>query len=368
MRRWAVFVSVVVLLVLYTGLQLGLLAPTAPVGAVWAADVLFFWLLIGWQLSHRAGLAGRSRAAAAFGWGAAVATGVWATYVLLSLPLSLAALLRLGPPRALWLSAAGGSAVLAALGLRQALSGPVVREVEVPLAALPRALEGLRIVQISDLHVGPLIGARYLESVVSRVEALAPDLIAVTGDVADATVAQLAGQLGALRRLRAPLGAYFVTGNHEYYWGAEPWVRQMAELGLTPLLDENRVVERGGARLLVGGVTDPAAPSFVPTHRCDPARAARGEADLKILLAHRPDESGCAAAEAAGFALQLSGHTHGGQFFPFSILVGLAHRYKKGLYRHGRLWVYVNSGTGYWGPPHRFSVPAEITLLRLARA
>lgn len=367
MKRWAVFVSVVVLLVLYTGLQLGFLAPTAPLAGVWALDVGFFWILIGWQLAHRSGAAGASRVVSIFGWLAAVATGAWATFVLLSLPVNLAALLRLAPPRAALLAAAAAAAVISALGLRQALAGPVLREVTVPIDGLPPAFEGLRVVQLSDLHVGPMIGARYLNDVVDRVLALKPDLIALTGDIADGTTAQLEGPISALARLQAPLGAYYVTGNHEYYWGAEPWIAKMASLGLTPLIDGNRVLEKEGARLLVGGIADSAAPHFVPAHRSDPRLAAgSGDFDLKILLAHRPDA--CVEAERAGFDLQLSGHTHGGQFFPFSVLVGLFHRYRRGLYRHGRLWVYVSAGTGYWGPPHRFAVPAEITLLKLVRA
>jgi len=367
-RRWLVFVSVVVLLVLYTGLELGFLVPKAPLAAIWSVDVAFFWLLIGWQLAQRRGASARSRAWAAFGWVAAFATGLWATFVLLTLPVDLAALARsAAPPRALMLGVLAVSALLAALGLRQALAGPVVREVSVPISGLPEALAGLRIVQVSDLHVGPMIAKDYVGAVVDDVLSLEPDLVALTGDIADGAVEHLAAHVAPLARLRAPLGVYYVTGNHEYYWGAEPWVRKMKELGLTPLIGEGKIVEKDGARLLVGGIPDPAALSFVPAHRGDASEvAAAGEADFKLLLAHRPDAY--EQSEPAGFDLQLSGHTHGGQFFPFSVIVGLAHRYRRGLHKHGRLWLYVNSGTGYWGPPHRFAVPAEITLLVLRPA
>ncbi len=171
----------------------------------------------------------------------------------------------------------------------------------------------------------------------------------------------------ALAKLTAPLGVYYVTGNHEYYWGAQRWIDRTKDFGFIPLVNENRLVDFHGGKVLVGGVTDTSGGHFVPSHRSDPKRAALSaeKRDLSVLLAHRPES--CFEAEAAGFDLQLSGHTHGGQFFPWSLLIPLFHRYHRGLNRHGRLWVYVNSGTGYWGPPHRFAVPAEITLITLAR-
>jgi predicted MPP superfamily phosphohydrolase len=194
--------------------------------------------------------------------------------------------------------------------------------------------------------------------------ALDPDLIAVTGDMADGDVEKLSRHVAPLARLKAPLGVYYVTGNHEYYWGAEGWIAKVRELGMTPLINENRVVSRDGARLLIGGIPDESGGSFVPGHRPDARRAAGADdADFRLLLAHRPD--GVPAAERAGFDLQLSGHTHGGQFFPASLFIGLFHRFARGLDRHGRMRVYVNPGTGYWGPAHRFGVPSEITLLTL---
>jgi predicted MPP superfamily phosphohydrolase len=259
------------------------------------------------------------------------------------------------------------SAVFAALGIRQALAGPVVSHVSVPIALLPPELEGLRIAQISDLHVGPMIRRGYVESVVRKVLDLKPDLIAVTGDLADGAPEALKAQIEPLTKLKAPLGVFYVTGNHEYYWGAQRWIDKAAELGLTPLLNENRVLSLRGAKILVAGVTDTYAEQFMPSHRSDPGKAAATGQNpaVKILLAHRPDS--CLEAERAGFDLQLSGHTHGGQFFPFSLLIPLFHRYWRGLNRHGRLWVYVNRGTGYWGPPDRFTVPSEITLLQLTK-
>jgi hypothetical protein len=298
--------------------------------------------------------------------------GVWATFLLYCLSGDLALFvvgrwLDAGPPARLPAFLLAAACATAALGFKTVREGPRVREVSVPVAGLPAALAGLRIAQISDLHVGATIRREYVQGVVDRVLGLAPDLVAITGDLADGTPEKLARHVEPLGRLKAPLGVYFVTGNHEYYAGVEAWLKKIAELGATPLVNENRVVERGGSRVLVGGVTDSSGGHFIPAHRSDPAKAARHDAavDFKLLLAHRPDA--CFGAEKEGFQLQLSGHTHGGQFFPWMLLIPLFHRYHRGLNRHGRLWVYVNAGTGYWGPPHRFAVPSEITLLRLER-
>jgi len=160
---------------------------------------------------------------------------------------------------------------------------------------------------------------------------------------------------------------YFVTGNHEYYWNAPAWSAEMRRLGARVLDNEHVVLQRGAGHLVLAGVPDYSTRHLPEGQRSDPARALRGApADaVKILLAHQP--ASYADAQAAGFDLQLSGHTHGGQYFPFSQLIRFFQRYYKGLNRHGGLWVYVNRGTGYWGPPLRAGVPAEITLLTLVR-
>lgn len=370
-KRLVVLLGVVSLLGLYTGLKVAEAFPARPAAAM-AASLLFVAFLVAWQVAYRAERfpeeAGWTRALA---WTASVGMGVWATFLLMTSALSIAtlllparadaALLAYGAPTA----AAGASVLIAGLGLGQAVKGPRVKRVPVPVRGLAPGLRGLRVVQISDLHVGPTIRRGDVERVVERALALEPDLIAISGDLADGTVERLSRHVEPLSRLRAPLGVYYVTGNHEYYWDANAWVAKARELGFTPLLNENRVVSRGRSRLLVGGIPDESGGAFVPGHRPDQRRAAETDAgvDFRILLAHRPD--GVPAAERAGFDLQLSGHTHGGQFFPASLLIGLFHRYARGLNRHGRMRVYVNPGTGYWGPAHRFGVPAEITLLTL---
>ena len=244
-----------------------------------------------------------------------------------------------------------------------------VKKVDVPIAGLPEELHGYSIAQISDIHVGPTIRRPYLNAIVNRVNALKADAIAVTGDLVDGSVQRLALHTQPLARLSAPDGTFFVTGNHEYYSGAEEWIAEVRRLGLTVLLNQHVVRERGRAKVLIAGVPDFTAHHFVPSHRSDPQLAAAGapeEVDVKILLAHQP-RSAPAAAEA-GFDLQLSGHTHGGQFFPWNFFVPLQQPFVAGLHRVRELWVYTSRGTGYWGPPKRFGAPSEITLVRLVPA
>jgi predicted MPP superfamily phosphohydrolase len=373
-RRFAVVFGVVALLGFFTGAKVAELFPAHPLAAM-AGSLGLVAFFVSWQIAYRNGvLSEESRWTRALAWAASVGMGVWATFLLLTIGASLADFLLSASARgavlarALPAAAGGASLLIAGLGLGQAVKGPRVKHVSVPFPGLPAGLRGLRIVQISDLHVGPTIRHRDVERVVARVMAQKPDLIAITGDLADGTVARLSRHVAPLARLRAPLGVYYVTGNHEYYWGAGAWVEKMKELGLVPLINENRILSRGGARILVGGIPDESGGHFVKGHAPDPrkAAAADGDVDLRLLLAHRPD--GVPAAERAGFDLQLSGHTHGGQFFPASLLIGLFHRYSRGLDRHGRMQVYVNPGTGYWGPAHRFAVPSEITVLTLGAA
>lgn len=253
-----------------------------------------------------------------------------------------------------------------AIGLFNARRRAKVVAVDVPIAELPAELDGLTIVQISDIHVGPTIKARYVDSIVEAVNRLEPDLIAVTGDIVDGSVAQLAGHTQPLGRLAARYGAYLVTGNHEYYSGAAQWVAEFQRLGLRVLLNEHVVLQHNGARFIVAGVTDYSAGHFDEAHRSDPAAAladAPRDVRVKLLLAHQP-RTALAAAEA-GYTLQLSGHTHGGQFFPWNFFVRLQQPFTAGLAKLGALWVYTSRGTGYWGPPKRLGAPSEITLLRL---
>lgn len=254
------------------------------------------------------------------------------------------------------------------LGFANARRRAGVRSVDVPIAGLPHALQGFRIAQITDIHVGATIKHGYVSRIVEAVNALEADMIAITGDLVDGSVGRLAAHTEPLGQLSARHGVFFVTGNHEYYSGAHAWVAEMRRLGLSVLLNEHVVLDHRGESIVIAGVTDLSAHHFDPSHRSDPAGALRGapQRALKVLLAHQPRS--VYAAAKAGYHLQLSGHTHGGQFFPWSIVIKLFEPFSAGLYRFGELWLYVSRGTGYWGPPKRFGAPSEITHLRLVAA
>jgi predicted MPP superfamily phosphohydrolase len=266
-----------------------------------------------------------------------------------------------------WVGA--GAAVAVGVGAVAAMRGPHLVRVDVPIAGLDPTLDGLRIVQISDLHVGPTIGERYVRSVVRMANGLAPDLVALTGDIVDGTVDRLGPQVTPLAELMPKERTFLVLGNHDYYSGATPWVEQFKALGLRVLLNEHAIVMHKGAPIVVGGVVDPAVHLSDPTQTPRPDLAAAPEAGhaFRLLLAHNPKLA--PLAEQAGFDLQLSGHTHAGQFFPWTLAVRLIHApHVAGLSRRGRLTVYVSAGTGTWGPPVRFGTKPELTELRLVRA
>jgi len=254
-------------------------------------------------------------------------------------------------------------------GLHIARRRPKVVEVDIPVAGLPAALHGFSIAQISDVHVGPTIRRGFVEGIVALVNGLQADLIAVTGDLVDGSVQQLSLHTAPLAGLSARHGVFFVTGNHEYYSGERAWTAEIRRLGLRVLKNEHVVLRHNGASLVLAGVTDLSAHHFDAAEHSDPAAALRGspaDAGARILLAHQPNSA--TAAASAGFDVQLSGHTHGGQFWPWNLFVGFFQPFTAGLYRLKNLWVYVSRGTGYWGPPNRFGVPSEITRIRLIPA
>ena len=261
---------------------------------------------------------------------------------------------------------AGGPAVIAAsllamvIGALTALRGPRVEEVLIRVPGLHPDLEGFRIAQISDLHVGRSIRRAYVERTVERTRALAPDLIALTGDMVDGTVERLAPAVSPLAALAADGRCFFVLGNHDCYSGARDWIGHFRRMGVRVLLNEHAVFRRGAATLLIGGVVDPAYRDARPAISLEGAPTA----DFRLLLAHNPKLASLGAR--AGFDLQLSGHTHAGQFFPWTLAVRLVHApHVAGLSREDNMRVYVSAGTGSWGPPVRFGTSPEITLLRL---
>ena len=265
------------------------------------------------------------------------------------------------------LAAVGIALVAGAAGVRSAMRPPRLRRVEIPLARWPESLDGFRIVQISDIHIGPLLDRRFAEQVVSRVNALAPDLVAVTGDLVDGGVRQLARDVEPFGGLRARHGVYFVTGNHDHYSGADSWVSHIRSLGLRPLRNERVCIRVGEAAFDLIGVDD---------HRGDwrdgggedLPRAVEGRDSTRpaVLLAHDP--STFERASKLGVDLQLSGHTHGGQIWPFGLLVRLVIPFVAGRYAKNGAELYVSRGTGFWGPPMRIFAPAEITEITLIRA
>ncbi len=269
----------------------------------------------------------------------------------------------------------GVSFSMAGFGTLNRLHPPDIREVRVPVKNLPCDLEGFKIVQISDVHVGNMsIERGWVETVVHRANRQSPDIVALTGDLADDTVSNIRNDVAPLADLCARFGCYFVTGNHEYYppaGGVAPWIDEVEKLGFTVLMNENRIIQRGDGRILLAGVPDYGGANGLfsfRNHVSDPAAAMAGSppADVKILLAHQPRS--IFGAEEAGFDLQLSGHTHGGQFFPGHFFVTLSQPYVAGLHTYRNTQIYVNSGVGHCIVPLRLGAMAEITSLILTKA
>jgi predicted MPP superfamily phosphohydrolase len=254
---------------------------------------------------------------------------------------------------------------LAGWGLLLGLGPPLLRRVEKRIETLPDALDGFRIVQISDVHIGPLLGRRFAARIVARVNALGPDVVAVTGDLVDGKVEHLADDVEPLRDLAPRHGTFFVTGNHDYFSKADPWIAKVTELGFRVLRNERVAVGEGEATIEVAGVDDRLGRYFGGDHGEDLSRALEGRDPGRpiVLLAHNPNIFDEAAQQ--GVDLQLSGHTHGGQIWPFAAFVRLSTRYVAGEYTRGRSTLYVSRGTGFWGPPMRLFQPAEITEITL---
>ena len=262
------------------------------------------------------------------------------------------------------------AAVLVPWGVVEAMRVPRIKRVEVAVPRLGPGLDGVRVVLITDTHYGPINRARWSAGVVEAVNRLDADIVCHTGDIADGTVAQRREQSAPLGEVRARMAKAYVTGNHEYFGEAEGWLDLMGEFGWEALHNRHIVVERGGSRLVVAGVDDRTAESSGRAgHRADHAAALAGaDPDLPVLLlAHQPKQ--VTDAVTHGVDLQISGHTHGGQIWPFHFLVRLDQPVVRGLSRHGvRTQLYTSRGTGFWGPPLRVFAPSEITLLTLRSA
>ncbi|MFW5878339.1 MAG: metallophosphoesterase, partial [Myxococcota bacterium] len=245
-----------------------------------------------------------------------------------------------------------------------ARSFPVVRNLEVTLPGLSQEMDGTSIVQLSDLHLGPTLGRDFTEEVARAVGELKPDVVAITGDLVDYGVDELRDAVAPLGKIEATHGVYFVTGNHEYYVGVDEWLDELPRLGLRVLANEHVLIGDGEAGFVLAGVNDPTGRMY-PGHEPDLARALeRRQAGMPVvLLAHQPLLVKQAAEQ--GVALQLSGHTHHGQIWPFTYAVLLQQPYVWGLVKHGPTMLYTSPGTGYWGPPMRLGSRSEITRIVL---
>jgi predicted MPP superfamily phosphohydrolase len=276
---------------------------------------------------------------------------------------------RIDDARRLFLSRAlAGAIALVALllglsGLREGLSRVRVKKIRISLRRIRPTRVGYRIVQLSDVHVGPTIGRDFVQDVVAQTNALNPDLIVITGDLVDGSVEKLADAVAPLADLKAKDGVYFVTGNHEYYSGVDEWLAHLATLGVRVLRNE-RVSIGASDGFDLAGVDDYTGHGF-PGHGPNLTRALAGRdrGRVLILLAHQPKQ--VFEAAQTDVDLQLSGHTHGGQMFPFNFLVRLQQPYVAGFHMHEGTGIYVSNGTGYWGPPMRVGTQAEITQIEL---
>ena len=258
---------------------------------------------------------------------------------------------------------AGGG--LAAYGSWRAFSPPLVTELAVKIPKLPKALDGLSIVQLTDIHVGPFIQRRYMDALVQQANALRPDLFAITGDLVDGDVHTLGGAVSALAGLKSRYGSFFVTGNHDYYSGDDAWTAFLQSLDIQVLRNRHVRIGDAGASLDLVGVDDWSGSRRRNKKGYDLDRALEGRDPDRaaVLLAHQPANFTVAAER--GMDLQVSGHTHGGQLVPMTLFIGLAWEHSAGLYRHGDSHIYVSRGCGFWGPPMRIGSPPELVKLVL---
>ena len=256
---------------------------------------------------------------------------------------------------------AGFGGIFSFYGILNGLRNPVIITQKIEYKNLPNGLKNFKIAHITDLHVGSQIKAEMVNSVVEKINAINPDIVVFTGDAADGSVENYGKEMEPLKGIKSKYGNYFVTGNHEYYSDLKGWLNKISEVGFTILINESKKIYVNESRLVVTGIPDRSAGNYLKSHKTDMVKSLNGidHADFKILLAHQPKDIEHAVKH--DYDLQLSGHTHGGQYYPFSFLVQLAHPFLKGLHRRGNTHIYINQGTGFWGPSIRIGTVPEIT-------
>lgn len=249
-------------------------------------------------------------------------------------------------------------------GFYQAQKGPQIRVVSIPVVGLPVELIDFKIAQISDLHIGPTIGRKYITQVVNKINSIEADIVTLTGDIGDGLVKTYRGEINLLKGIKSKYGIFYVPGNHEYYWNANEWLGVMNNIGVINLVNRGKVIYHQRKPILIGGIPDPVS-KLTPDLQGILESQSEEKPEYKILLSHRPGIA--EMASKLGFDLQLSGHTHAGQFFPWTIVVKWVHKISKGLHKIGGMWIYVSQGTGSWGPQLRLGSQTEVTLLVLKK-
>jgi predicted MPP superfamily phosphohydrolase len=257
--------------------------------------------------------------------------------------------------------------ILLLLGTLVVRLGVKVIKVEIPFKNLPDGLNGLRLLHITDLHVAPGLPVQFVQKLVDKSNSLKADMVIFTGDILDDHASRHLPEFDILKKIQSKLGTYYVPGNHEYYWNIESSLAAFRAIGYHVLLNQTETLQVNGSSLQISGIADPAARQFGhEAANLDKLVSEQKSEAFKIFLAHQP-----AIADKAcdkGFDLQLSGHTHGGQFFPWNFLIVFFQRYPKGLYRLKNMRLYVNQGTGYWGPSLRLGTFCELTEITLKKA
>jgi predicted MPP superfamily phosphohydrolase len=275
-----------------------------------------------------------------------------------------------GPSRRVFISRsfalAGGVAAggIVGYGATQALGAPELTTVPVTLGKLDPSLSGFRIAVVSDIHLGPLRGRSHTERIVRMINEQQPDLVAIVGDLVDGTVDKLGEAASPLRDLVSKHGSFFVTGNHEYYSGYESWLTELERLGVNPLRNERVAIHRGSAAFDLAGVNDVTGRNFDDAPDFSRTLDGRDTTRPVVLMAHQPVHVSEAAKH--GVDLQLSGHTHGGQMFPFHAIIPVQQPVVAGLEKIDGTWVYVTRGAGFWGPPVRVGAAPEISMIQLS--